>query len=230
MQQSGTRARKVPRASKRLENELYRQGFRTIAGLDEVGRGAWAGPVVAAAVVLPLSVKIGAVYDSKSLTPERREELRIAITKIAVTYAIGQASVEEINSVGVTGALRLAYVRALKQLNPQPDVVILDGLPLRDFPYRHRALVDADQKSKCVAAASIIAKQHRDGLMKKIAPRYPNYLFEQNKGYGTEQHQHAILKNGVLEIHRTNYGWIRDWQNGKRPTTAAAKKYFAKLS
>jgi len=224
------RKRTIPRASQRHENELYRQGFRCIAGLDEVGRGAWAGPVVAAAVILPRSLKIGTMFDSKNLSEMQREELRNKIVLSAISYATGEASVEEINQLGVTKALRLAYIRALRQLNPQPDIVLLDGLPLKNFEYRHRAIVDGDCKSKCIAAASIVAKQYRDALMTKCAPSYPRYGFQLHKGYGTEQHQQAILEHGILPIHRMNYGWLRDWQAGKRPQTQAARRYFAKLT
>ncbi len=225
-----TRKRTVARASQRHEQELSRQGFKCIAGVDEVGRGAWAGPVVAAAVILPGTFRIGTMFDSKNLSEMQREQLRNEIVAGAISYAIGQASVEEIAQLNVTGALRLAYLRALRALNPQPDIVLLDGLPLKKFEYRHRAIVDGDQKSKCIAAASIVAKQYRDALMIKLAPTYPRYGFQLHKGYGTERHQQAILQHGILPIHRMRYGWLRDWQAGKRPQTQAARRYFSKLS
>ncbi|MFH0830499.1 MAG: ribonuclease HII [Parcubacteria group bacterium] len=222
-----SRKRKLARASQRLENELARQGYRCIAGLDEVGRGSWAGPVVAAAVVLPRVLKIGTVFDSKNLTEPQRAQLRNLIVLKAITFGIGEASSTEINKLGLTRALHLAYLRALRQLNPQPDIVLLDGLPLKNFEYRHRAVVDGDAKSKCIAAASIIAKQYRDAFMIKMAPQYPEYGFQLHKGYGTERHQQAILRHGILPIHRMRYGWLRDWQQGKKPCTKAARKYFA---
>ncbi|MFO0704938.1 MAG: ribonuclease HII [Candidatus Andersenbacteria bacterium] len=224
--------RKVARASLRPENQLYRQGHRVIAGLDEVGRGAWAGPVVAAAVILPRNpreVSLGTMFDSKNLSETQREQLRNEIRLCAVSIGIGEGSIEEINRLGLTKALHLAYLRALRQLNPQPEIVLLDGLPIKQFAYKHKAIVDGDQKSKCIAAASIVAKQYRDKLMTKFAPVYPQYGFQQHKGYGTEQHQQAILAHGILPIHRMRYGWLRDWQAGKRPQTQAAKRYFAQL-
>jgi ribonuclease HII len=221
--------RSVARASQRPENALYRQGHRVVAGLDEVGRGAWAGPVVAAAVILPRQPRLGTMFDSKNLSETQREQLRNEITMCAVSIGVGEGSIDEINQVGLTKALHLAYMRALQQLNPQPDVVLLDGLPIKQFAYKHKAIIDGDQKSKCIAAASIVAKQYRDKLMTKFAPIYPQYGFQQHKGYGTEQHQQAILAHGILPIHRMRYGWLREWQAGKRPQTQAAKRYFAQL-
>ena len=220
------RPKGTPRASQRIENQLRREGFELVAGLDEVGRGAWAGPVVAGAVILPHKYKGGWMFDSKNLSEAEREETRNMIVTSAVTYAVGLATVEEINNLGLTSALKLAYVRALKQLDPQPHVVLLDGLPLQNFEYEHRAVVDADQKSKTVAAASIIAKQHRDHLMIKLSPRYPAYAFHEHKGYGTEKHQQAILEHGILPIHRMRYGWLADFARGVRPQTRAARRYF----
>jgi len=197
-----------------------------VAGLDEVGRGAWAGPLVAGAVILPRALKTGRMFDSKNLSAPQRENLRDMIVARAICYAVGLSSVEEINSLGLTKALRLAYLRALRQLQPQPSMVLLDGRPLAEFDYPHRAVVKADQKSKAVAAASIIAKQYRDRIMTMLSPQYPQYGFDQHKGYGTEQHQRAILEYGVLPVHRTNYSWLSDFAKGEPPRTRIAQGYF----
>lgn len=227
MSQFGIRARKkTRRASYRFENQLYSQGYKLIAGLDEVGRGAWAGPLVASAVVLPRDLPTGNIFDSKNLSPEQREQLNVYTQAKAVCFATGQASPREIEELGLTKALRLAYLRALKQMTPQPEIVMVDGHPLKEFPYRHKAIVKGDQQSKSIALASILAKQYRDKLMIRLAKQFPQYGFDLHKGYGTEQHQHAILRHGVCDLHRKNYAWIRDWMAGKRPQTKAARSYF----
>jgi ribonuclease HII len=227
----GIRARKkkIARASFRIENQLYSQGYECIAGIDEVGRGAWAGPVVAAACILPRDLHIGQMFDSKNVNKTQRAELHAYIKERAVSYGIGEASHLEVAKLGMTAALIRAYNRALEKLHIRPDMVLLDGLKLTKFKVPHVAVVQGDRKSKCIAAASIIAKEYRDALMTKLSPQYPGYGFEVHKGYGTERHQHAILKNGILPIHRMSYAWLRDFQQGKRPTTAAAQRFYRSL-
>jgi ribonuclease HII len=232
MGQVGIRARKkkIARASFRIENKLYDQGYQCIAGIDEVGRGAWAGPVVAAACILPRDLHIGQMFDSKNVNKAQRAQLNAYIQSHAVTYGIGEASHAEVTRLGMTAALIRAYTRALEKLHIQPDMVLLDGLKLKKFTTPHIAVVNGDRKSKCIAAASIIAKEYRDALMVKLSPRYPEYGFQRHKGYGTEQHQQAILKHGILPIHRMNYGWLRDFKQGKQPRTVAARRYYRSLS
>jgi ribonuclease HII len=213
--------RKRRRASFRLENQLVRKGYKLIAGLDEVGRGAWAGPVVAAAAILPSSLSIGQIFDSKGLNHLQRAQLHNYVREFALTFGIGAASHQEINKLGLTKALRLAYLRALKQLKPQPDIVLLDGLPLKNFEYPHQAVVQGDRQSKCIAAASIIAKEYRDALMIRLSPRYSNYAFHEHKGYGTKRHQDALLVHGVSDIHRTNIQWIKKLQAADKPAPPA---------
>ncbi len=204
-----TSRRKNPRASFRLENQYYRQGFKVVAGLDEVGRGAWAGPLVAAAVILPRDLHIGKIFDSKALNHEQRAKLNSLIRARALSFGIGQSSVSEIEVQGLTAALLLAYRRALAQLDPKPDLVLLDGRRFKGLPIKHQAIIKGDCKAKSIAAASIIAKEYRDELMIKLAGRYPYYGFERHKGYGTERHRQALKEHGVLEVHRKNYNWVK---------------------
>lgn len=218
--------RVATRATFRLENKSYRQGFSNVAGLDEVGRGAWAGPVVAAAAILPRGLSIGQIFESKSVNKAQRAQLHNYIKMRALTYGIGQASAREIEKLGMTGALLLAYVRALKKLDPQPDLVLVDGLKLKNFPYQHQAVIHGDQQSKSIAAASILAKEYRDGVMTRLSPNYPQYGFHIHKGYGTAHHQRALVQHGVCSLHRKSYGWIRQLMAGKIPQTRALENYF----
>ncbi|MFO0702514.1 MAG: ribonuclease HII [Candidatus Andersenbacteria bacterium] len=218
-----TRKRTVARASFRLENQLYRAGYQVVAGLDEVGVGAWAGPVVAAACILPRTLSIGTIFDSKSLTKLQRRDLQQLVVKKSLSFGIGEASAQEVERFGMTQALKRAYVRAVGNLTLKPDVLLLDGREVRGLPFEHRAVVDADQKCKCVAAASIIAKEYRDALMTRLAPEYPAYGFEVHKGYGTPQHQRALLEHGISPIHRKSYRWIQQLLAGTTPDTAATR-------
>jgi len=202
--------KKKVRASFRLENELHAEGFARVAGVDEVGRGAWAGPLVAAAVILPPDLKIGAIFESKLLTAPERAELAGLIKEKALGFGIGAATPREIIKRGMTYALQLAYVRALEQLESRPDMVLLDGRLLKEFSYEHRAVVGGDRKSKCIAAASVVAKEYRDTLMIKLSATYPEYAFHEHKGYGTVKHQRAILDHGVLPLHRTSFKWFTE--------------------
>lgn len=208
-----TRARKNPRASFRQENIYRRLGYRVIAGLDEVGRGAWAGPLVAAAVVLPANLRIGKIYDSKALSPAQRAILKKLLTVKAVSWGVGQGSVAEIEKFGLSYALRLAYQRALSQLSVSPDLILLDGRPLKNWPYPHKAIIKGDCKVKSIAAASIVAKEYRDRLMIKLSRQYPHYGFARHKGYGTAVHRAALIKYGACPVHRKNYRFVRDFIN-----------------
>lgn len=208
-----------PRATSRLENQLYAAGYQVVAGLDEVGRGAWAGPVVAAAAILPRRVRIGKVFDSKAVTKMQRAHLCTSIKKVALAYAIGEASAAEIDALGMTRALLRAYVRALEQLVPRPSIVLVDGWRLAQLPFEQRAIIKGDQQSKCIAAASIIAKEYRDALMTRLGSQFPGYGFDQHKGYGTRQHQEALRTYGVCKIHRCTFGWVRDRVEHKRVAT-----------
>lgn len=190
-----------------VEKTLWKQGLEFIAGIDEVGRGSWAGPLVAAGVILPKNFKIPrGLKDSKQLTREKREEFDILIRNTAISYSIVEVSHEKIKKVGLGAANQIAFRKIIKNLNPQPDFTIVDAFRIKYFnKSKQMAIKFGDAKCATIAAASIIAKVYRDKLMDKLSGIYPNYGFEKNKGYGTKIHQNAILKHGFCNIHRTNY-------------------------
>ena len=177
-----------------VEQRLREDGWSVIAGVDEVGRGALAGPLTVAAVVLPSEPHIEGLDDSKRLSPSRREELSALIRGFALSVGVAHVSAGEIDTLGVTGALRRAIGLALAQLETQPDHVVLDGLPLQ-VAENETAIVKADAQVAAVAAASIVAKVARDALMRSLHADHPEYGFEINKGYGTSDHIAAILKH-----------------------------------
>jgi ribonuclease HII len=187
-----------------LECELRAQGCSLVAGVDEVGRGALAGPLTAAAVVLPDEPRIEGLDDSKRLTPQRREELAVVIREHAVAVGVAHVSAGEIDSLGMTAALRLAMGHAIEGLGVTVDHVVLDGLPMRVVE-NETAVVKGDSKVAAVAAASIIAKVTRDALMRSLAPEHPEYSFEINKGYGTPEHLAVIGRVGLSSIHRRSF-------------------------
>jgi len=192
------------RALYNLELTLQAQGCTLVAGVDEVGRGALAGPLTAAAVVLPVRPRIEGLDDSKRLTPARREELAKVIHATAIAVAIAHVSAEDIDGLGVTAALKRAILSALSDLGCEPDHVVIDGLPLRVVE-RETAVVKGDSKVAAIAAASIVAKVARDQLMREFAPTYPEYGFEINKGYGTPEHIEAITRIGPSVLHRRSF-------------------------
>ncbi|WP_022854529.1 ribonuclease HII [Thermodesulfobacterium thermophilum] len=189
-----------------LERHLKECGYSLIAGVDEAGRGAIAGPVFASAVILPEGFDPKEIKDSKKLTPKKREELFDYICSNALTYAIAKVDVDEINAQGILKATFKAMYEALKRLNPQPQVVLVDG-PLLIPEYRgvQKAVVNGDDLCVCIAAASILAKVARDNYMKELAKVYPQYGFEKHKGYGTKLHFSKIKIYGPCEVHRTYY-------------------------
>lgn len=189
----------------RLEAELRAQGYRLVAGVDEVGRGALAGPLTAGACVLPDSPRIRGVDDSKRLTPARREELAFTIREVAVCWSVAHVTAEEIDQMGMTAALRRAMGRAIAGLELEPDHVVVDGRPVGAFP-AETAVIKGDSKVASIAAASILAKVTRDRMMVEYADHYPAYGFEINKGYGTAEHQKAINDHGMSPLHRRSFG------------------------
>ncbi|MDP2181799.1 MAG: ribonuclease HII [Actinomycetota bacterium] len=192
------------RALFRLQRTLHEQGFACVAGIDEVGRGALAGPVTAAAVVLPLDVMIPGLDDSKKLTPARREDLAAVIEEVAVTSRVAHVSPAEIDLLGIAAATRRAMSLALAGLDPSPDHVVVDGLRMNISP-SETAVVKGDSLVASVAAASIVAKVTRDALMRTLADQYPAYRFEVNKGYGTSEHTSAIAEHGPCSLHRRSF-------------------------
>lgn len=193
----------------RYERELWEQGIEWVAGVDEVGRGPLAGPVVAAAVILPPDVRVKGVSDSKQLSAEAREDADAEVRKVALAVAVGAASAHEIDQLGIAGATRAALKRALDALRLRPGHVVLDGRPVRNLGWEHRAVVKADYRIHCVACASVVAKVCRDRLMDRLHPRYPGYGWDQNKGYATLDHREAILRLGPSPHHRKSFAGVR---------------------
>jgi len=177
-----------------------------VAGVDEVGRGPLAGPVIAAAVVLPAGCCIEGVADSKTLSPRRREALASEIFRSAVAVRVGAASVREIDRLNILQATTLAMARALGALPVRPSHVVVDGLPVRGLPWPHDAIVGGDGRVHSIACASIVAKVTRDLLMRRLAARYPAYGWDQNKGYGTAGHLRALRDVGPSPHHRVTFG------------------------
>jgi ribonuclease HII len=193
-----------------LEQKYWAEGFSFVGGVDEVGRGPLAGPVVAAAVVFPKGTRIPAVNDSKQLTEEQRIELRQAILDVpGVQYGIAVVSVEMIDKINILQASRMAMRQAAGQLE-NLDFLLIDGLPAPDMPSPCEAIVKGDAKSASIAAASILAKVFRDKLMADLARQYPQYGFEQHKGYGTEKHLEALKAYGACAIHRRSFAPVRN--------------------
>lgn len=182
-------------------------GRSRVAGVDEAGRGPLAGPVVAAAVILPRDWRGGAALDdSKKLSATRREALHQALTgDPAVHWAWGLASVEEIETLNILRASHLAMRRAVEALRPPPDFCLIDGLPVRDFPLDHEALVKGDSRSLSIAAASIIAKVRRDRIMRELDAEFPAYGFSRHQGYGTKAHLDALRTHGPCRHHRRTF-------------------------
>ncbi|MGZ6346035.1 MAG: ribonuclease HII [Anaerolineales bacterium] len=189
------------------ELNLWKAGYTRIAGVDEAGRGAWAGPVAAAAVILPTDPSIlhtlDRVRDSKLMTALARETWAPRIKEFALNWGVGFASADEIDKLGILSATKLAANRAFKKIIP--DYLLTDYLIFRDIELPQTALVKGDQRSLSIAAASVLAKTARDGLMRVLDGKYPGYGFFQHKGYGTSRHQDAIRKLGRCEIHRYSF-------------------------
>lgn len=188
-----------------FESEARRCGYRRIAGLDEAGRGPLAGPVVAAAVILPVRVRLSGIADSKVLTESVRTELFEAIMLRAVSVGIGQASEQEIDRLNILEATRLAMSRALLRVEAAPDFLLLDAILLPNVPIPQRPIIKGDQLSLSVAAASIVAKVARDRLMEQYHRLYPQYNFLDHKGYGTPEHLRLLKVHGPSPIHRRTF-------------------------
>lgn len=192
-----------------LENELIAEGFRTIAGIDEAGRGPWAGPVVCASVILPIGIKITGLNDSKKLTENERDRLYAIIVEKA-DVSVASATPNEIDKFNIRVATLQAMKNSLLSLSVQPDAAIIDGRDVpENLPCFGRAVIKGDSKSISIAAASIVAKVTRDRFMTKLALDFPNYGFEKHKGYGTAMHSEALEKYGVTIHHRRSYRPIK---------------------
>lgn len=188
-----------------IEEQMFAEGYRIVCGIDEAGRGPLAGPVCAAAVILPPHLEIPGLNDSKKLTDKRRRELFPIIQEQALAYGIGFASHEEIDDINILQATFLAMERALSQLKVQPDLALIDGNREKDFGVPVRTVVKGDSLSANIAAASVLAKVSRDELMEQLAREYPQYSFEIHKGYGTKAHYEALRQYGPSPIHRMSF-------------------------
>ncbi len=190
-----------------FENALKEKGYRLIAGVDEVGRGPLAGPVVCAAVIMPLEDDkiIEGVDDSKKLSVKKREELAEEIKKRALCYTIIEVSEERIDEINILEATKLGMKQALETLSISPDMVLTDGNMTLDIAFPQHSVIHGDALSYSIGAASIIAKVYRDKLMDDFALTYPQYGFEKNKGYGTAAHINAIKEYGLCPIHRRTF-------------------------
>lgn len=188
-----------------LENEIYDSGVERICGVDEAGRGPLAGPVCAAAVILPRGLEIEGLNDSKKLSEKKRDKLFDAICAEAVSYGIAFASVEEIEEVNILNAAMLAMNRAIEKLSVKPTLALIDGNRDSAINMPSRCVVKGDAKCADIAAASILAKVTRDRYMLEMAEKYPEYHFEKHKGYGTKLHYEALREYGPCEIHRPSF-------------------------
>ena len=188
-----------------LENGIYASGVNILCGVDEAGRGPLAGPVCAAAVILPRGLEIPGLNDSKKLSEKRREALYDVIISSAMAYGIAFAGVEEIERLNILHATFLAMNRAIAQLSVRPELALIDGNRDSDIEVPSRCIVKGDSRCADIAAASILAKVTRDRYMIKMAEQYPQYGFEQHKGYGTKQHYAALREYGATPIHRMSF-------------------------
>ena len=188
-----------------LENEIYAGGVKRLCGVDEAGRGPLAGPVCAAAVILPQNCEIQGLNDSKKLTEKKREALFDLICAAAVSYGIAFATVEEIEEYNILGATFMAMNRAIAKLDPAPELALIDGNRSAGIEIPSRCVVGGDGKCADIAAASVLAKVTRDRYMRQMAELYPQYGFEKHKGYGTKAHYEAIRAYGPSPIHRPSF-------------------------
>lgn len=189
----------------KIEEELFSQGYAAVCGIDEAGRGPLAGPVCAAAVILPKNLEIPGLNDSKKLSDKRRRELFPIIQQQAIAYGIGFASHEEIDEINILQATFLAMKRALAAMETKPEFVLIDGNRETDFGLPVKTVVKGDSLSANIAAASVLAKVSRDDVMEAMAEEYPQYGFEIHKGYGTKAHYEALRTYGPCPIHRLSF-------------------------
>lgn len=188
-----------------LENRLYDQGYQAVCGVDEAGAGPLAGPVYAAAVILPRGLTLPYLNDSKKVTPRRREILFDQIREQAVAYAIAWADEKEIDAINILNARMLAMDRAIKMLNPAADFALIDGNRNQGIELQNEMVVHGDARSASIAAASILAKVSRDRFMVELAEQYPQYAFEKHKGYPTKLHYERLRQYGPSPVHRKTF-------------------------
>ena len=190
------------------------QGLSLIAGVDEVGRGPLAGPVVAAAVILPDGARLPGLADSKSLTPESRAALDQEIRAAALCLVIREQSPRQIESLGILKAALKAMAQAVQALTPTPQIVLVDGNQPLPFAFPQQSVIKGDALCPSISAASIVAKVYRDGLMERLHQRYPQYNFARHKGYATAEHLEALRCWGPCELHRRTFRGVKEWLAG----------------
>ncbi|MBR4632457.1 MAG: ribonuclease HII [Elusimicrobia bacterium] len=197
----------------KFDKDFYDKGLQFVSGVDEAGRGPLAGPVVAAAVILPKDIFIDGVNDSKKLTEKKRNVLFEEIKQKAFSYGIGIIDAKTIDEINILQATFLAMKKALDQLSVKPDLILVDGNhTIPNLQNKQQAIVSGDAKSACIACASILAKVTRDNMMYEYAKQYPQYNFEKHKGYGTKAHLEAIQKYGPCPIHRMTFAPLNSKQ------------------
>jgi len=195
----------------KFERSAYSDGFRFVAGIDEAGRGPLAGPVIAAAVILPVGLSIIGVDDSKKLTAGKREKLFEIIMAQAMSVGIGIVYPDEIDQINILQGTRRAMLAAVQQLSPQPDCLLIDGISTIDSAVSQKTIIKGDSLSLSIAAASIIAKVTRDRYMIEMDATYPGYGFAGHKGYGSAAHMEAIRRLGPSPIHRLTFGGVKEY-------------------
>jgi ribonuclease HII len=192
------------------EQKYHQKGYQYIAGIDEVGRGPLAGPVIAAAVILPIGFYLPGIDDSKKLSEQKREEYFAEICEKSIAIGIGRIESDEIDRINIYEATKKAMLSAILQLKPQPDFLLIDAMPLQT-PYPTESIIKGDGLSVSIAAASIVAKVTRDRLLKDYDLEYPEYGFAHNAGYGTKEHLDAIESYGITPIHRKSFSPIKEY-------------------
>lgn len=193
-------------ATSQIEEKLWDQGYKQVCGVDEVGRGSFAGPVVVGAVIFSPNYKIPeGLADSKLLKSKIREELDIKIKESCLGWSIAEISLDVINEVGIGEATQLAFLSSIKLITPQPDFVIIDAFLIKNYAGEQQAVASGDKLSVSIAASSIIAKVYRDNLMVNLHAKCPEYGFDVHKGYGTKAHRDAIKIHGLSNLHRKSF-------------------------
>lgn len=193
-----------------IEYRLYEKNYKLIAGIDEVGRGPLAGPVVAAAVILPKDFELIGLNDSKQLNEDKRNKFYEIIREQALDIGIGISGNDEIDEINIFEATKLAMKRAVLDLNQAPSYLLIDAVQLNDLPIEQQSIIKGDSKSISIAAASIVAKVTRDSMMKKLHEQYPMYHFNSNMGYGTKEHLEALKQFGPSPVHRKSFKPVSD--------------------